>query len=217
MLLLLATSEDKENAPYHDSSRTQLQNKATAPEQQHSVLRIGQVLELEQDKAKNLYCDQPVSLSSFPRARVAAICILITTFNYMKIWKPNGLSRTKAGKRSQRTFHGANVALSAVPDTVTLSVFNTQSYYTPNTSSVSMAFQHLSTSLQTSNHSETATGPEVLLVSLTGNTAQDTGTLSLPLALTSVRSAKCPAKKQNLLVMLPALRDSVTPSLGSLG
>lgn len=57
----------------------------------------------------------------------------------------------------------------------------------------------------------------MLSVSLTASIAQEPGTLSLALALISVRSAKHPAKKQNLLEMLSALRDSVTPGLGSLG
>lgn len=56
MLLPLATSEDKENASYHEFSRTQLQNKATVPE--HSVLRNERVHELEQDKAKNPFSDR---------------------------------------------------------------------------------------------------------------------------------------------------------------
>lgn len=60
----------------------------------------------------------------------------------------------------------------------------------------------------------------MLPVSLTATTAQDTGMLSLALAFISVRSAKYPVKKQNLLVMVSAfkeLRNSVTPGLGSLG
>lgn len=126
-------------------------------------------------------------------------------------------NKTKPGNRSHRISYRTNVVLPAVPDTVTLSVFNTQFYYTRNTSSVSMAFQHLSTSLQTSSHSETATGPEVLSVSLNATTAQDNGMLSLALAFISVRSAKCPAKNHNLLVMLSAFKELSNTRPGQFG
>lgn len=57
----------------------------------------------------------------------------------------------------------------------------------------------------------------MLSVSLTATTAQDTGMLSLALALSSVRSAKRPAQKQNLLVMLSAFKELSNTRPGEFG
>lgn len=54
-------------------------------------------------------------------------------------------------------------------------------------------------------------------VSFPATTAQDTGMLSLALAFISMRSAKCPAKRQNLLVMLFAFKELGNTRTGKFG
>lgn len=140
-------------------------------------------------------------------AGAVVTCSQIVTFNYIKIWEPGGLSslRLRTGTRGLATERVQPYQLFQMQSPCQCS---TQFHHTPNISSVSMALQYLSISVKPSSHSEAATGPEVLWTSMIATTTwQNTGSLSLPFALISVRTVKRPAKKQNLLVILFATKE----------
>ena len=154
--------------------------------------------------------------SRFPVAGVAVISLQSTTFNYIKIWEPVGFPRLRlrTGAIGRPTEPVQPCQLFQMQSLCQCSTHSSTTHPT------SLLFQRLFSilSLQPSSHSETATGPTVSPTSLTATTArQDTGSLSLSFALISVRTIKCPAKKQNPLVILFAAEELDNTRSGEFG